>query len=308
MFISVIVPTHARPASLASCLDGLAAMDAPRGTYEVIVSDDGSPNSTAPVVERYRDRLQLTLLTYARSGPAGARNRGAARARGSHLAFLDDDCVPGPDWLAVLRRHLGEQPRALLGGRVVNALAGNPFAAASQQLVSYLCEYYGARPGSAPFFTSNNMAVEAARFRAIGSFDTGFVRAAGEDRELCDRWHSLGYPSRYVPEAVVYHSHPLTLRRFCRQHFNYGRAALRFHRLRAQRDRRGFRLEPPAFYTQMLRYPFTQGTGSTPWVHSALLGLSQVVNAAGTLRERLGTGPEAGAPEPASGVPRSQSP
>lgn len=265
-------------------------MEFPRESFEVIVSDDGSPTSLASVVAPFHDRLRLTLITHPKTGPAAARNRGAACAQGRYLAFLDDDCVPAPDWLSALASRFAQCPEYLIGGRVVNALPANPFATASQQLISYLCEYYGSRPAHAPFFTSNNMAVHAGRFREIGGFDVRFPRAAGEDRELCDRWNASGLRVRYLPEAVVYHSHALTLRRFCHQHFNYGRAALRFHQLRAQRDKRGLRPEPLAFYLRMLQYPFTQGAGARAWVHTALLCLSQAANAAGALREGLAQG------------------
>ena len=163
------------------------------------------------------------------------------------------------------------------------------FAAASQHLVSYLCEYYGSQPG-APFFTSNNMAVHTGLFRALGGFDTGFPRAAGEDREFCDRWHAQGHTARYAPEAVVSHTHQLTRGSFWLQHFNYGRAALRFHQLRARRDHRWITPESPAFYLRMLRYPFVQKTGHQPWVHALLLAVSQLANAAGAVGEGLAQG------------------
>ena len=51
--------------------------------------------------------LDLHVLRSARTGPAGARNRGAGVATGPLLAFVDDDCEPRP---AVGRRD--GQPRS----------------------------------------------------------------------------------------------------------------------------------------------------------------------------------------------------
>jgi GT2 family glycosyltransferase len=74
--------------------------------------------------------------------------------------------------------------------------------------------YYNDDPHQAHFFTTNNLALPAERFRAIGGFDTTFPLAASEDREFCDRWLHHGYQMTYSPEVVVYHAHVLTLRTF----------------------------------------------------------------------------------------------
>jgi len=52
-----------------------------------------------------------------------------------------------------------------------------------------------------------------------------------------------GRPMLYAADAVVYHCHPLTLTRFCRQHFTYGRGAVHFHRIRAERGSGSMRRE-----------------------------------------------------------------
>jgi GT2 family glycosyltransferase len=239
------------------------------------------------VVAPFTQALNLTLVRQPNAGPAAARNTGAAAAKGSLLAFTDDDCTPDPGWLSALAGHLAQKPGTMVGGKTRNTLVKNPFATASQQLISYLYEYYNPDPADARFFTSNNLALPAERFRQIGGFDTGFPRAAGEDRELCDRWTFRGYQMVYAPNAIVNHAHPLTLGRFWRQHVNYGRAALHFHRLRGRRLKSAIRTEPLSFYFRMLRYPFVQGAEGRAWVHSALIGMSQLANAVGFLQGLL---------------------
>src|ERR1700687_4271431 len=99
---SIIVPTYARPLELVDCLEALARLEFRRDSFEVIVVDDGSPSPPAAVVERFRDRLTLNLVTAPHGGPAAARNRGAERATGKFFAFTDDDCRPAPNWLDAL--------------------------------------------------------------------------------------------------------------------------------------------------------------------------------------------------------------
>jgi GT2 family glycosyltransferase len=123
-------------------------------------------------------------------------------------------------------------------------------------------------------------------FLAVGGFDSSFPSAAGEDREFCDRWQGRGYRMIYAPQAIVYHHHHLTLRAFWRQHVRYGRAAYRFHALRASRNREPIRVEPLSFYWNLLRYPFQVSRRQWAMQLAALLTLSQVANATGFLWAR----------------------
>jgi glycosyltransferase involved in cell wall biosynthesis len=288
-FLSVVVPTYARGPQLTECLRALANLDYPRHRFEVIVVDDGSPENLEDVVAPWRQVLDLTLIRQEHAGPAAARNRGAQRARGTHLAFTDDDCVPARGWLTAIAKSFEAAPDHLIGGRTINALPKNRFSSASQVLISYLCGYFDGQGGRPRLFTSNNLAVPAAAFRAMGAFDTGFPRAAGEDREFCDRWVHYGLPSSYSPDAVVRHAHPMTFRLFCRQHFEYGRAAVSFRRQRALRLAAPVRIEPPSFYVNLLRFPFSAAETDHAWTCAALIALSQVANASGFLWSNIST-------------------
>jgi GT2 family glycosyltransferase len=265
----------------------LIYLDYPRDRFEVIVVDDGSKLPPEAVVESFRDQLDVTLLAQAHAGPATARNTGAARAKGEFLAFTDDDCAPDPGWLNALAARLTTAPTYLLGGRTLNALPENLYSAATHLLVAYLYATYNADPDRARFFTSNNLAVSAGRFHAIGGFNTTFPFAAGEDREFCDRWLHLGHPMAYVSEALVYHAHALTFRQFWRQHYYYGRGAFHFHQIRAHRDQRGIQVEPLSFYLDLLQYPFSQVQGWRALWLVALLMVAQVASAAGFFWERV---------------------
>lgn len=281
---SVVVPTHARPERLRTCLRALASVTSPPGGFEVVVVDDGGSAPLEGLITEVRDRIDVRLVRQANTGPAGARNRGAEAASGDAVAFTDDDCAPEAGWLVALDRAHAREPAALLGGRIDNALRGNPFSEASQLLVTYLSEVGRARSGTA-FFASANVGLDRTAFLAAGGFDTTFPLAAGEDRELCDRWAALGRPLQAVPDAVVAHRHTLDARGFWRQHQGYGRGAHRFRTARAARDRTPVRVEGPGFYLGLLRRPFDGRPVGSAVTLSALLGVAQVANAAGFLAE-----------------------
>lgn len=286
---SIIITTYDRPGPLRACLAALARSDYPRDRFEVVVVDDGGPTPLDPVVAEFRDRMALTLLRQVNAGPASGRNHGARVARHAYLAFTDDDCQPEPGWLSALADGVRAAPEALVGGRTVNGLPGNPYSSASQLVLDMVYAFYNADPAAARFFATNNVAAPADRFREMGGLDETF--RVSEDREFCDRWRHRGYPLTYEHRALVVHRHPLTLRSFWRQHFQYGRGAARFHRARGARrsgslqEHLGFHLRLPRWWRR------ARAQGAQP--RSALhilprVALWQVANASGYVCERLG--------------------
>jgi GT2 family glycosyltransferase len=284
---SIIVPTHARPRQLATCLRSLARLDYPRNSFEVIVVDDGTETPPEAVVASFCDQLDVTLLRQAHAGPAAARNTGAEHARGRFLAFTDDDCTPALDWLQRLATRFARAPDRAIGGRTLNALPDNLYSTASQLIVDVVYAHYNAHPDQASFFATNNLAIPADRFQAIGGFDADFFPFASEDRDFCNRWLYHGSRMIFAPEALVYHAHTLTLRTFLRQHFGYGRGAFRYHKARARCGSGRFTVEVK-FYRNLLsllRDTLSQVSGQRALSLATLLLLWQAANAAGFLWE-----------------------
>ncbi|MEO8484241.1 MAG: glycosyltransferase [Acidobacteriota bacterium] len=286
-----MVPTHRRPAQLTRCLEALVNLSYPSHLYEVVIVDDGGAEATADLVAAANvpGKANVVLLTVTRGGPAKARNAGARVARGQLLAFTDDDCVPEPDWLTHLDARLHECPDAIVGGHTVNAVVGQHCSIASQLLVDYLYGYYFGRHKGSRFFTTNNLAVTAAGFQGCGGFDESFPLAASEDREFCERWERNGGGLEFAEQALVGHWHRLTLRGFIRQHFNYGRGADFLHRSRnrATGGRRRPKLEPTAFYWNLIWYPFHRKPPVEAACLSCLMFLSQAVYGCGYVYQRV---------------------
>lgn len=101
-FLSVVIPTHERPTQLRRCIDSLLACEYPPDRYEVVVVDNVPTSSvTADLVRRQSPAH--TSVRYVRSdvpGSASARNAGILAARAEIVAFVDDDVVVDPWWLA----------------------------------------------------------------------------------------------------------------------------------------------------------------------------------------------------------------
>ncbi len=283
---SVVVPSRNRPAQLRRCLEALLRLETPKSHYEVIVVDDGSAEPYERWVNQLNAAMAVRCMRLDGRGPGQARNAGAEAARGRFIALTDDDCEPAPDWLDRIGVALRQNPDAMVGGRTVNLLSGNVCSEASQTLIAYLYDYY-VRTGSANrFFTSCNIAMRTELYQRCGGFDLRFRLAGGEDRDFCDRWTSSGLGLLYLPEAVVYHSHRLTLAGFLRQHFTYGRGAWHFHRARAERGGPPVAMEPREFFTGMLAWPFSRPRLSRRMTISILMGVSVGMNILGYAYER----------------------
>jgi GT2 family glycosyltransferase len=282
---SIVVPTYNRPFELEGCLSALAALDYPPDRFEVIVVDDGSAEPLAAVGAPGADRLNLRLIRQENAGPAAARNRGVEEARGTWLAFTDDDCHPDADWLAALARRLKERPGCVVGGRTVNGLPDNLCSTMSQIIVDVVYRHYNARPDDARFFASNNLAMPRELFRRIGGFDESFTTS--EDRDFCDRCRACEVQMIYASECVVRHRHALSFPGFCKQHFHYGRGAFRFHKCQLQRHSRETWTKT-SFHMDMrnwLVYPFSQ-VAPRQWPGLATLLFSwQGMNLAGFMVE-----------------------
>src|SRR4051795_13441021 len=100
---SVVIATHDRPQRLKRALRALREQTLPADQFEVIVVDDGSGPDTQQLLEREQAAGGLQLRVERRSpagGPARARNAGWRTAGAPLVAFTDDDCEPGPAWLA----------------------------------------------------------------------------------------------------------------------------------------------------------------------------------------------------------------
>jgi GT2 family glycosyltransferase len=285
-FFSIIIPTYDRPEELLACVQTLKQLDYPRDRFEIIIVDDGS---RVPVnLSGHHNQDGITLLRQNRAGPASARNMGAEKARGEVLAFTDDDCRPSPQWLRELTNAFAHSPLSLIGGRTINGLAENYYSTASQIIVEEVYGYFFRRNSPLRFFASNNMALPVDLFKKCGGFDASF--RTSEDRDFCDRWIRQGHPMVYVPEAIVYHYHHLTLTTFCRQHFNYGRGAWDFYRKRALYDRRFFRPDL-RFYAAVFGRAFTLPISGKFLYTIGLMSVWQAANLAGFLWQGLSRWP-----------------
>ena len=199
--IAVVVATHDRPARLAQMLRALAEQERPPD--EVVVVADGSPPSTAAVLDAELERGELPLRAIERpsaAGPATARDEGWRATDAALIAFTDDDCAPAPGWLAAIERAALASPGCFVQGRTLP----NPAELADLGPFSRTISV----PGLDPAFPTCNMAYPRELLERIDGFDTGtFGREpGGEDCDLAWRAIEAGAHPVFRADALVHHA------------------------------------------------------------------------------------------------------
>ena len=280
--VSIVIPTRCREDALGKCLNGLSEW---RGRAEVVVVDDDPQGTADRVCERFPG---VRRIRTGGIGAAAARNLGAEASATPWIAFLDDDCLPRHGWLEGLIAACASDPSVLSAGHMVNGLAANPYATATQELLDFLHSVDNGVADDARFVASANLLVSREAFLAMGGFDAGYRAAGGEDRDFCLRWRQSGGRIRWCSGVVVDHYHGMGLKGFCRQHFRYGAGAARFHALDRQqgsRDGRGFC--GVTWYLKLLVHPFRRHSMVQAPRLAALLAVAQFMTAMGVAGELL---------------------
>ncbi len=115
--ISVVIPAYNAGATIEDCVRSVIRTG--HEPLQVIVVDDCSTDGTREIVRElsseYPDVVRLLELEK-NGGPSGARNRGAERADGDYLFFVDSDTEMTPDTLRNFTVHMEETGADALSG------------------------------------------------------------------------------------------------------------------------------------------------------------------------------------------------
>jgi O-antigen biosynthesis protein len=216
--VSIVVASYDGDRTLRACLESLQRLNYP--DYEIILSDDGSTDSTPQIAF---SQPGIRYLRHEKNlGLSVARNTGIAAATGEVIAFTDSDCRADEDWLYYLVGDLVRSDFAGIGGpnllppedsSIAAAVMASPGGPAHVMLTDRQAEHI---PGC-------NMAFYKWALVEIGGFDPIF-RAAGDDVDLCWRLQHAGYKIGFSPAGFVWHFRRSTVGAYLKQQQGYGAA------------------------------------------------------------------------------------
>src|ERR1019366_5134095 len=181
-------------------------------------------------------------------GASGARNAGAECADTPFIAFLDDDIRVREGWLSRLLEPFADPAVVGTGGGVAARWqAGRPgwFPEEFDWVVGASYRGMPTVRRAVRNVWSENMAVRAEVFHAVGGFRPGFGKVADrsrpEDTDLCIRMsaHVAGAQWLYVPDAVTEHHVPAaraSLSFFLRRNYLEGRGKVEMAHLLGRQE------------------------------------------------------------------------
>lgn len=242
--VSVVICayTTSRWEQLQAAVKSVLEQDPP--AHEIVVVIDHCP----PLEELAREAfpaMGVHVVTNKEArGLSGARNTGTAHARAEVIAFLDDDAVALPGWLAGHARHYAHPNVLGVGGLVVPEWedpAPRWFPIEFGWVIG--CSYLGQPAATAPVRNpiGANMSFRRAVIEAVGGFAQSLGRVGTspvgcEETELSIRV-AAAYPGGHIlhePSAPVRHQVPSsrgTWSYFRRRCWAEGRSKSRVSRL-----------------------------------------------------------------------------
>lgn len=94
---TVIIPVYNVEKYLPACLDSLLEQTIPQEEMEVLMINDGSPDGSLEICERYAaEHENFKVISQENQGVSAARNTGIRNARGKYLFYLDGDDTLSP--------------------------------------------------------------------------------------------------------------------------------------------------------------------------------------------------------------------
>ena len=219
--VSVIVPAYNEAKVIEKTIHSLLAQDY-RGTLDVVVVDDGSPDGTGDVArEAFPDDPRVTVHIKANGGKASALNYGIRRARGEIVICLDADTVFEPQTIAELVYPLRDPQVGAVAG---NAKVGNRINLVTRwQALEYVTSQNVDRRA---FDLLNCITVVPG---AVGAWRRSAVLAAGgfthdtlaEDQDATIELRRRGWRVAYAEHAIAWTEAPDTFRSLVKQRFRW---------------------------------------------------------------------------------------
>lgn len=236
MRASVIVITRNHSGYLAEVLAALAKQDHP--DYEIVVVDSSNgeeKDKSAKIAKQFC----VKYIVEPRLGQSLARNSGLPHCTGDIIAFTDDDCLPGTDWLSLLVSNYSSPEIWGCSGRVVphrsesaadlfEEVAGQDLGENRRvfrpeevrfslglilQNVGKVFAKHMKGKGLAPWCVGHgsSMSFRKIALDQLGGFDNrlgaGAPLRSGEDIDINYRTLRSGHCIVYEPRAVVRHNH-----------------------------------------------------------------------------------------------------
>lgn len=224
MMYSIIIPVYNRPLEIEELLESLTLLEG-AVAFEVLVVEDGSPNTCQDIVKKFEEKLNIHYFLTENQGAGRSRNYGMQKAKGDYFVIFDSDCIIPPEYLSSVDKALKDNFTDAYGGPD----AAHKSFTDIQKAINY---------SMTSVFTTGGI---RGNKRAVGkfqprSFNLGLSKKAfeltqgfsdlkiGEDIDLTFRLWENGCNTQLIETAFVYHKRRNTFGQFYKQTQAFGKA------------------------------------------------------------------------------------
>ena len=190
MSISVIVPVFNGELTIQETINSI--LNQTFKNIEVIISDDGSTDSTLEIVSNISDS-RIKILSYPNAGVSASRNRGIFQAKGEYISFMDADDLWTPDKLELQWQALQDNPQAAVAYSWTDYIGESSQFLKSGRRIKANGDVFGRLLVTNFLENGSNPLISKEALEKIGGFDESL--SASEDFDL---WLKLSANYEFV--------------------------------------------------------------------------------------------------------------
>jgi glucosyl-dolichyl phosphate glucuronosyltransferase len=205
--VAVVVCTRNRPLLLRAALASLDAQTLEPSRWELVVVDNGDGSGEAVAHEARVPHV----IREREEGLSRSRNAGWRATDAAVIAFLDDDAVAAPDWLARGLELLAIRNATAAGGPILPLYDAPPPAWFRDEYEHRTWGEDERLLSTGETLSGSNLLVRRAALQVAGGFDErlgmrGSRVAVGEETALFEQlWRLPSMTVAYSPALVVHH-------------------------------------------------------------------------------------------------------
>jgi cellulose synthase/poly-beta-1,6-N-acetylglucosamine synthase-like glycosyltransferase len=199
--------------------------------FDIFIVDGSRDDILHPVVDKYKEKLDLKYYHEWGLGASESRNLGCEKAAGEFLVFIDSDCIVPEDYFVKVDNFLKANPDVdAFGGPDAADKSFTPFQKAVNYAMTSMLTTGGIRGKKKHVgkfqLRGFNMGVKREVFFKIGGYSGMQV---AEDIDLSMRLHKAGYKTALIHEAFVYHRRKASFKIFWKQLYFHGKGRIDLH-------------------------------------------------------------------------------
>ncbi len=212
LFVSIIIITRNRASLLRHCIERVLSQPFP--DKEIVVVDSSSNDESEQVVAQFPEVIRVCLRGQRNNMPQ-ARNAGIAASSGDILAFIDDDAMVKPGWLASFIKTYRDETVGAVGGRVIempephcDEVTGSPrmLIKPSGRVIGKNRGAFSTEEIEVDHVPGGNMSFRREALERVGGFDPNYTLTnLREETDLCIRVKKAGWRIMFAPTMAVVH-------------------------------------------------------------------------------------------------------